>query len=93
MREPVPHELLVEGRRRAARPPRVRRPEARRIGGEGFVDPDDAAVRVEPELELRVGEEQAPRRRVLGGFREDEERQIAKAMRERFADRFRHRLE
>ena len=57
--QPVADVLLVERRLGAARLPSVRRPEARRVGGEHLVGEDDGAVRAAPELDLGVGEDDA----------------------------------
>src|SRR3954451_619413 len=54
---PVPHELLVETRLRAARLVRVGRPEARRVRSQHLVADDDPPGPVAPELELRVGQD------------------------------------
>ncbi len=58
----VPHELLVERRLAAAGLVAVGRPEARRVRGQRLVAEDERAVRVEAELELRVGEDDPARR-------------------------------
>ncbi len=73
--------------------PRRRGPEAGGIGGERFVDPDDGAVAVEAELELRVGDDHAPRGGVRGRLGVDREREVAQARREVVPDRAGHRLE
>ena len=59
----VAHVLLVEARRARARRPGVPRPEARRVGRQRLVDPDEPAV-VTPELELGIGQDDPPRLRV-----------------------------
>jgi hypothetical protein len=54
---PVEDVLLVEGRLRATGRVLRRRPEARRVGCERLVGQRDDAVTVDPELELRVCEQ------------------------------------
>src|SRR5262249_19286604 len=53
----VAHELLVERRLRPAGSVFVGRPEPGRVGRERLVGEYEAAILVEPELELRVGED------------------------------------
>ena len=62
--EVVAHRLLVERRRRRARLPLVGRPEPRRVGREHLVAHDELAVD-EAELELGVGDDDAPLERPL----------------------------
>ena len=61
--EPVAHELLVEARRADAGAVLGRRPEARGVGRERFVDQIELAGGVGAELELGVGDDDAARAR------------------------------
>ena len=78
---PVAHELLVERRLRPAGRVPVGGPEAGRVGRQRLVAQRDHAVRVEPELELRVGEEDSPFGRMLvrGGIEGERGRSRAAA--------------
>ena len=60
--QPVAHDLLVERRRAHADAILVRRPEARRVRRQHFVDQEELARRVGAELELGIGNDDA-----LGG--------------------------
>src|SRR6185295_10595 len=62
----VPDVLLVEGRLRTAGGIDVRGPEARRVWSERLVAEHEVALLVEPELELRVGDDDAAFRCVFG---------------------------
>src|SRR6266436_9338418 len=57
--QPVAHELLVEARRRLARPILVLWPEARRIRRQHLVHQAQDPGRVQSELELRIGDQDA----------------------------------
>ena len=58
--EPVPHILFVERWLATAGPPRVQRPEPRRVGCQHLVGQDQRAAGIPAELEFRVGEHDAP---------------------------------
>src|SRR4051794_18134579 len=66
-RGPVAHVLLVEARLAAAGLIALRRPVARRVRCQHLVADRQLAVVVEPELELRVGEDHAALARAVGG--------------------------
>src|SRR5215469_15632849 len=63
--EVVADELLIEGRLRLAGRIEVRGPEARRIGSESFVDPDELTAD-EAEFEFCVSDDDAAGGSVLG---------------------------
>src|SRR5205823_9037107 len=67
-------------------------PETRRVGREGLVDPDDVAAG-QAELELRVGDDDPARQRVLRRLLVDRQRPLAQLAREVGADELRHPLE
>src|SRR5262249_17948588 len=62
---PIAHVLLVERGLWAARLIPLRRPEARRVGRQRLIAKDDGALRVDPELELRIRDNDPPRGGVL----------------------------
>ena len=64
--QPVPHILLVERRRRPARPVLVGRPEPRAVRRQHLVDQDQVAVRQGAPLQLGVGHDHPPARGVSG---------------------------
>ena len=66
---------------------------ARSPGVSDLVDPDDGAGVVEPELELRVGEDDSAARRVRGGAPVELEREGPQARGEVGSGGRRHRLE
>src|SRR5947209_2774805 len=74
---PVAHELFVEARLRAPWLVPIRRPETRGVRGADLVTERQLAARVEPELELRVGEDDPARASVLGGVLVDSDRDLA----------------
>jgi len=73
----VAHELLVEAWLGAAGLVCVFGPEAGGVRREDFVDEDERAVAGDTELELRVGDDDAPRCRVLDAAFVDRDRQVA----------------
>src|SRR5207248_7149608 len=82
----VADELLVEAVLRAAGLVRLARPEARRVRRQRLVAEDEVAVRVEPELELRVRDDDPGRPGVLrrGGVQAD--RDLLDLAQPRFSD-------
>src|ERR1019366_7412666 len=58
-----------------------------------LVDPDDLARLVQPELELRVGEQDSTLFRIGRGLAVEGQREVAEAARERTPRTMRHRLE
>src|SRR5207249_5496072 len=63
-REVIAQRLLVEARLAPAGRVPVGRPEARRVGRQYLVDHEQATVGRAAELELRIGDDDPPRRRV-----------------------------
>src|SRR5260221_1198705 len=61
--EVVAQGLLVEAGLRSARRMAVGRPEARTVGRQHFVDETNGSLRISPELELRIGDDDSTRRR------------------------------
>ena len=91
---PVADVLLVERRLRAARLVLVGGPEARGVRRADLVAEHQRAVGVEPELELRVGEDHAALARVVGDRAVDGQRDVAHALGQRaVADQLDGRLE
>src|SRR5690606_13470657 len=84
--EIVAHVLLVEALRGRAAFVARGRPKARRIGRQHLVHDAQLAVLVEPELELRVGDDDAALARVLDGARVERERRVLYLARELGAD-------
>src|SRR5208282_6476021 len=83
--EIVAHVLLVKRGLRLARRILSRGPEARGVGSQRFIDPDEF-VSEEPELEFRVGDDDPVRRRVLGGAAIERETYFPQALGQRAAD-------
>ena len=74
--------LLVERRRIRADRIALLRPEARGVGREAFVGEDERTVRVLAELELRIRDDDALRRRVIGGLGVEADGRVLKRLRE-----------
>src|SRR5579884_323800 len=91
---PVADELLVEARLAAARLVLVGGPEARGVRGAYLVAERQRPVRVEPELELGVGQDDAPLAGVGGGVLVEGEGDLAHALGKRaVADQLHRPLE
>src|SRR5437016_4452581 len=82
-RSPIAHKLLVKARLRAARLVLIGGPEARGIGRAHLVAERQLAIPVEPELELRVGEDDAALPGMLGSEFIHGQRDVADALSER----------
>jgi hypothetical protein len=81
--EIVAHVLFVVGRRIAAFAVGVGRPEARRVRGQRFIDQMQRAGSIDAELEFGVGNDDAARRRVLGGGAVQGDGRVARLRRDR----------
>src|SRR5205085_2022584 len=79
---PVAHILLVEGWLPMPGLIAVGRPEARGVGCEHFVADHDRAVGAAAELELGVGQDDAPLTHVVGGRRVDDKRETTKLLKQ-----------
>src|SRR4051794_39321232 len=77
---PVAHVLLVEARLAAPDLVLVGRPEARRVRRADLVAEHELPVAVEPELELRVGEDDPALARVVGDGLVDRDRDVAQPL-------------
>src|SRR6266513_3354387 len=86
--EVVPQRLLVEARLAAAGSVAVRGPEARRVGRQDLVDHEQATVGRGAELELRIGDDDASRRRVAAARLVQAEARAPELVGEGTAERF-----
>src|SRR3954470_23104323 len=77
---PVAHVLLIEARLPAPDRVLVGRPEARRVGGAHLVAEHELAIGIEPELELRVREDDPALARVVSHRAVDSQRNLAQPL-------------